>query len=578
MHFLTPLVFLFSAVPSVRSLDSYQPCPLLGPRFPLPTGLPTSKPLQAALMNLTAALDALSTGDSHDFTATTNTTSFSVALFSSDPLSNASSPFFYQYHHTASNSTAGPIGVREVNADSVYNVARITSVFTVYAFLVAAGDTHWLDPITKHVPELAASEGSQPVESVKWEDVRLIDLASNMAGIGRDATLDSLSNKSVPKALASILPTKNQQLISTFSKNHRDFLKLMAKRRPVNLPSSTPTYSNAAFQLLALAVENINRKPFNTTFDQSFLQPLNMRSSTLGAPNNTKNAVIPTNETVSGWADGRIDESTALAANFMYSTVTDLSKAGRAILRSELLSQVSTNRWLKPVSQTSNAADDIGAPFSIYRATLTGKSTGALVPIYTQFGAQGLYSSYFGLAPDWGVGFAILSADTAAPADLNAHADLISTYLLPALEKSAIQQAFLNYAGTYNFGDSKLLITIDGLSGLSLTNWTSGSKDLRAAFAELYSIPSDTLDFRLYATNLVDQTAQSSRKAFRAVLQDIAAPIDAGTPTCITWMDSLDKFVYNGVSLDEFVFELDEKGMAIGLDIPALNMTLKKGN
>jgi hypothetical protein len=260
----------------------------------------------------------------------------------------------------------------------------------------------------------------------------------------------------------------------------------------------------------------------------------------------------------------------------MYSTINDLSKAGHAILNSSLLSQVSTNRWLKPISQTSNIADDIGAPFSIFRATLTGKSTGALVPIYTQFGTQGLYSSYFGLATDWGVGFVILSADTVAAADLNAHADLVSQYLLPALEKTAIQQASLNYAGNYTSGDSTLLIKVDGLSGLSLTNWTSASKDVRAAFAELNSIPPATLDFRLYPTNIIDKTAQGSRKAFRAVFQDVAAPVDAGTPTCITWMSSVDKFVYNGLSLDEFVFEVDEKGVAMGVGVPAFNFTLKR--
>jgi hypothetical protein len=265
-----------------------------------------------------------------------------------------------------------------------------------------------------------------------------------------------------------------------------------------------------------------------------------------------------------------------LAANFMYSTINDLSKAGRAILNSSLLAQVSTNRWLKPISQTSNAADDVGAPFSIFRATLTGKPTGALVPIYTQFGTQGLYSSYFGLSPDWGVGFVVLSADTNAAADLNAHADLISSYLLPALEKTAIQQASLNYAGNYTSGGSKLLITVDGLSGLSLTNWTSGSTDIRSAFAELNSLPPATLDFRLYPTKLMVKTARGSRVAFRAVLQDKSAPIDAGTPTCITWMGNVDKFVYNGLSLDEFVFELDEKGLAIGLDVPALNTTVKR--
>jgi hypothetical protein len=188
MHFLKPVLLIFTVVPSVRPQDSYQPCPLLGPRFPLPTGLSSSKAVQAALANLTASLDALSIGDSGGFSTTTNTTTFSVGLFSSEPPGTTSSPLFYQYHHTAFNSTGGPVGGQRVHADSVYNIARVTTVFTVYAFLIAAGDTRWLDPITKHVPELAFFDGNQTAKSGDWGEVRLIDLASNMAGIARDGT------------------------------------------------------------------------------------------------------------------------------------------------------------------------------------------------------------------------------------------------------------------------------------------------------------------------------------------------------------------------------------------------------
>jgi hypothetical protein len=260
----------------------------------------------------------------------------------------------------------------------------------------------------------------------------------------------------------------------------------------------------------------------------------------------------------------------------MYSSISDLAKAGRAMLNSTLLAHVSTNRWLKPISQTSNAADDVGAPFSIFRGTLDGTSIGALVPIYTQLGTQGLYSSYFGLAPDWGVGFAILSADTEAAADLNAHVDLISTYLLPALEKTAIQEAALFYAGKYRRDNVTLTIAVDGFSGLSLTNWTVGNEDLRAAYAELNGIPPASLDFRLYPTDLIDTTSGGSRRTFRAVLQDIKAPIDAGTLTCISWMAGMDKLVYNGIALDSFVLELAKNGSATGLEVPALNLKLSK--
>lgn len=43
-------------------------------------------------------------------------------------------------------------------------------------------------------------------------------------------------------------------------------------------------------------------------------------------------------------------------------------------------------------------------------------------------------------------------------------------------------------------------------------------------------VPSSDLDLRLYPTDL----KQGNQRAFRAVIQDMDALADAGTPTCIT--------------------------------------------
>ncbi|KAL4934051.1 uncharacterized protein BDV17DRAFT_251258 [Aspergillus undulatus] len=62
---------------------------------------------------------------------------------------------------------------------------------------------------------------------------------------------------------------------------------------------------------------------------------------------------------------------------------------------------------------------------------------------------ESLYSSYLGLVPDFNVGFAILSADTVRPADLNAHTDIIGDVMLSALMGSAIQSATERFGGEY---------------------------------------------------------------------------------------------------------------------------------
>lgn len=226
-------------------------------------------------------------------------------------------------------------------------------------------------------------------------------------------------------------------------------------------------------------------------------------------------------------------------------------------------------------------------PFDIYFPTLHGDRTAPIIPIFTKYGVHGLYSPYFGLVPDYGVGFVILSADTEKAADLNAYVDLVSEHLIGALERTAAEQAAERYLGNYTGnsvggGLTSLAIDVDGLGGLSLTHWTAdnGTKDVHAAYAEMAGIPAATLDFRLYPTNLKDTVTTGSgnatRLAFRAVFQDVDAPVDAGTPTCVTWEDGVDKLVWNRIALDEFVFELDTEGGAVGVSVPALGMNLTR--
>ena len=317
---------------------------------------------------------------------------------------------------------------------------------------------------------------------------------------------DDLGNLPIPNSLASSLPPHSPRMSGASPYTRQDLIDWLLLQQPVFLPSRTPIYSDVAFQLLAFAIESFTGETFDRVLDKYIFNMLDMSSSTLGEPTSQTNR--------SGGESAGI-----LAAEHMYSNIADLSRAGRAILNSTLLSQVCTNRWLKPISQTSNSADDVGAPFIINRATLDGTNASALTLEYTQFGTQGLYSSYFGLAPDWGIGFTILSRDTEAAADLNAHVDLVSVYLLPALERVAMVEAGLNYGGTYVAGNFIIGIKVDGLSGLSIFKWKDDSNDLRAAYAELNKILPSALDLRLYPTDLPNRPSRENSKWYQKSFQ-----------------------------------------------------------
>lgn len=166
----------------------------------------------------------------------------------------------------------------------------------------------------------------------------------------------------------------------------------------------------------------------------------------------------------------------------------------------------------------------------------------------------------------------MLAADSEGSADLNAYVDFIFEAVTPALEKAAVVQANASYSGTYSSGNgTRMSIEVDGKPGLVVTELTNNGADVRAGIAKLKGIEPDALIFRLYPSNMQSE----ENIEFRAIWQDNKDLADAGTPTCVSWMD-IEDLVYGGESLDRYVFELDESGKAKAVEIPALRMVLGK--
>lgn len=256
-------------------------------------------------------------------------------------------------------------------------------------------------------------------------------------------------------------------------------------------------------------------------------------------------------------------------------TPHDLSLFGRAILSSRLLSPSDTRRWLKPHTSTSNLRNAVGAPWEIYH--FSTNATAPVIDIYTKTGAIGRYAAYFGLAPTHDVGFAILAHDAAGAPDLNAHADVALGALL-AVDAVGRAQAKQELAGTYRgTANSSILVSETGEEdpGLAVERFVVEGVDWRARLAVLSGVADAAdLDFRLYPTNLREVGEGGAvRQVFRAVFQDKSAPVDQGTPTCVTWMD-VDSLKWKGKALDTFVFEVGGKGNATSITVPAFGVEL----
>lgn len=109
--------------------------------------------------------------------------------------------------------------------------------------------------------------------------------------------------------------------------------------------------------------------------------------------------------------------------------------------------------------------------------------------------------------------------------------------------------------------------------GLAIIQLKVNGTDWLAQIAKGAGIdPASDLDFRLYPTGL--ETGR--KRAFRAVFQDRDALVDAGTPTCISWQQTIDVFQRAGLPLDEFALEMGVGGEVVAVEAPALGTVFKR--
>ncbi|KAK3375795.1 beta-lactamase/transpeptidase-like protein [Lasiosphaeria ovina] len=544
---------------------AYQPCPLLRAYYPVPTLDPVSDAIKYFADNLTETLDTLVRTGTHPIYGpiTPNTTSFSVVLFSGAD-NTAADPILFSYQYTAPAAPPGDA----VTLDAVFPLGTLTQLFTVYTWLAAVGDRHWDDPITDFLPELLASgESVSPAGlglglAVPWADVTIAALASHMAGIVQDSNACTLGKPC----------------------DRKTFINAMAQIPPLFLPDTTPVFSNAAFQLLAAALETAQRRPFADVLARAVLQPLNMARTALLGQRAHSNTSAVFGEGLDASAMG---EQAALS---LFSTPRDLATAGHAILSSRLIPPGTTRRWLRAsAGDTSNLRNGVGRPWEVYRAGVGGSAIAPFVAdIFLKAGTVGAYSSYVGLSPDVGAGFALVAHNAGGvAADLNVYADVVAGEL-GGLFALAAAQAGAQFAGVYSSPSSsssssssasspgsgngsdvaEFALARDG-PGLLVARLQLGGRDVRADVAAAAGIALENLDWRAYPAG---GSADGTRHRFVAVVQDRSALVDAGTPTCVTWMAAGDEGGLAGAH--RFVFLLDGQGRAGGVSVPGRNVQL----
>ncbi|KAI0867700.1 beta-lactamase/transpeptidase-like protein [Hypoxylon argillaceum] len=598
---------------AIQAIGSHakQNCPLYGLGYPKPTNLFAYD----GIRNAAAALDSVF----DRYIDNANNTRSDQFSYSVEVFAASEEAPLWSHAWTATNlATMNTTGTKAVDGDTVFRIGSLTKIFTLLTFLAEVGDASWNEPVAKFVPEIAAlaaaaGDTSHSLTSPDWGAITIGSLASQISGLTRDYSLlgELTQSSNVSQTTAIGLPVLADVDIPPCGSapvcTRTQFFAGLKKLPPSFSPFVTPAYSDIGYVLLGYALEKMTGKPFQSSFEDKLVKPLNLTRTFYTTPNDSL-GVIPGGRYLTTWAFNMGNES---PTGNVYSSVSDMSAVGRAILKSTLLPWPVTRRWLRPVTFSSDPVSSVGSPWGVRRLPLSQNSTYQFATTFNKLGSIGKYSALLALIPDLDIGFSVAAAGELPASLVLDIADTLSGTYLPTMQGIARTQANHTYAGTYvaapdtdtdtednNSGgtgggeaaalNSSLTITTDAARpGLGVTAWVSNGTNLMGLVVALGA--NITRDYwgdirpsvRLYPSGLWDAAADGSggkRVGFKAVFEDLGlpdAPVGVYSTDCSSWV-GVAGVMYGSQPLDGFVFDVDADGRVLAVENSALRRRLVK--
>lgn len=201
-----------------------------------------------------------------------------------------------------------------------------------------------------------------------------------------------------------------------------------------------------------------------------------------------------------------------------------------------------------------------------------------MVDLYTKQGGGGdAYTSLLGLSPDHDLGLSLLTAGPGSEATFLAIRQLLVDVWLPAAEQAARDQAEVNFAGNYTFGDGSLAVVSlhPDEPALMLSAMVSNGTDVLELLRENLNLGGGVGQARmwLYPTGLVTgSSCRGRRVAFRGVA---GLTGKSAADNCASWAEG-DRLRWGNYPVDELVFETGADGRAKTVEVPVLGATLKR--
>ncbi|KAI0414742.1 beta-lactamase/transpeptidase-like protein [Xylaria grammica] len=563
-------------------------CALAGPGFPSPSRLSNSSLLSSAITQFEKSLQDAQLG------LQGNDSAWAVALFSSKE-----NKTLYERYYTPPID----VGVSKVGPDSIFRVGSVSKVFSVWSFLIEVGDEYFNDPITKYVPELAnlgcSGKGANPqevyndIDHVRWQEVTLGELASHAAGIPRDPTFNDLGAQLDSYSAAALgfptLPKAEVPVCGAPAANRTctrsELFSYLLKQHPAYPTAYSPSYSNAAYTLLGYAQQAITGTSVEDAITNNIMGALGMSHSSF-------HDIPPSGEVIPGGAGAATevgwneDLGPTSPAGAIYSSASDLVKAGQAILQSTLMSPAQTRRWLKPLMQTGYLSTAVGAPWEIRYLTLP---TARTTQLYTKQGDEGTYHAALVLSPEHDLGWIVLTAGTPTADVASVRETLMNSFgtlFLPVAEQQAAEEAKSNFAGSYVDEATNSSVTVQAgppsSPGLLVSSLISRGVQVVGPESPLVQVYGVGQYARLYPSNLRATSVSkdgsgtyNSRLGFRATYFNETEPNQVEDPCLSSWT-AIGAPTYGQVALDDWVFGMGEDGKAEYLDVRLLRLKMER--
>lgn len=495
-----------------------------------------------------------------------NASSFSIAITSGTNT-------LWSGFHTAVDRNESRKGTKEVDENSQYRIASITKVFTVLGVLKqhAAGNLSLDDPINKYIPGLPPKgHGGLP-----WKDITLRILASQLSGIPREFAQSDLIDV-LPDPSAIGLPIVSREDLPACDEynnyvpcNSSELLQTMDKKAPVFAPNFQSTYSNVAFELLGLAIENVTGIDYSTYIQHAILDDINMTMTSLEKPSD-KHAVIPKGEHY--WD---VEEGVQRPTGGIYASARDMSKFARYILTHYNALATGVN-WLQPASWASGINSFYGMPFEIFRTDKILENTKRPVTFVNKGGGLPGYLSDLEILPEYGLGITLLVAGSG---DLIGELkELVTVEIVRAAEGIAWANIKADYVGHYGAIDrelnSSITLSVSPSEGLQATSFISNGSDILGSVIPARYFANRPYRNQLVPTLLYKDEENQRGEIFRMLV--LAEPKPDAKPGvwddfCIT---DVDVMVYAGKPLNEVVFWHDEGTV----ELPAWNLKASRSS